>query len=263
VDVPASSAVVSPLVIDEHVLRAAARARAGADPVTPFLKRFVAERWMRHRRGIRFRRRRNGEARAAYAAMTAAELSAINACQRWANWRTIPRNLSRRIPNRALRALDLCCGVGDSTEVLAFHLPSGSTILGLELSPRFVSEARSRRFAGPRGGRADVRFTAQSVLETFRDETGRALADESVDLVNCSGAVGCHFDPGDTEVLAAEVARVLRPNGLAQIDAGGAGTGPDALARIFERQGFVALNVARSCFLDRYVQVAFRKQAEL
>src|SRR6476620_4243359 len=73
---------------------------------------------------VNFRRRQNNKACEAYCEMTVNEFEMINARQQWANWRTIPRNLNGRLPNRPLRAIDLCCGTGQSTEVLSHYLPS-------------------------------------------------------------------------------------------------------------------------------------------
>src|SRR5205809_7859487 len=75
------------------------------------------------RRGIRFRATSFEQVLAAYAAMTQAEFDAINGPQEWANWRTIPRALSEHVPDRPLRVLDLGCGTGGSTRVLACHRP--------------------------------------------------------------------------------------------------------------------------------------------
>ena len=231
--------------------------------VPVFLRQAWAEARVRYWRHVRFRSRENEAARDAYAAMEAWEFEGVNARQAWANWRTIPKNLAGRLPARPLRALDLCCGTGQSTAVLAHHLPAGSDILGLEYSPRFVSLARSRTYPTRDGVPAPVRFHAQSVLETFRDTDGTKLVDASVDIVNSCGAVGFHFDPASTEVLADEVARVVRPCGLALIDSGRSGTTPAQVRSIFARRGFAEIHAARSCFVDRELQIAFRRQARV
>src|ERR1022692_4059307 len=83
------------------------------------------------RRGIRFRATAFDQVLAAYAAMTQAEFAAINGPQDWANWRTIPRALSGHVPDRPLRVLDLGCGTGGSTRVLAFYCPLGSRVTGI------------------------------------------------------------------------------------------------------------------------------------
>ena len=228
--------------------------------VPQFLRQAWHERRVRWLRHIQFRSRENGRAREAYAAMDPWEFEGINARQAWANWRTIPLNLVGRLDGRPRRAIDLCCGTGHSTAVLAWHLPPGSEILGLEWSPRLVSVARSRLYVTRNGAPASVGFRAQSVLERFRDTEGAEVADGSVDLANSSGAVGCHFDTESTAALADEVSRVLRCDGLALIDSGVSGTSEPEVRAIFGRLGFSLLHRARSCFLDHYRQLCFRKE---
>jgi SAM-dependent methyltransferase len=106
-----------------------------------------------------------------------------------------------------------------------------------------------------------VWFRTQSVLECFRDADGDEVRTGSVDLVNSSGAVGCHFDAAATAKLADEVERVVRPGGLALIDSGSSGTSPADVKRLFEARGFERVHVARSCFLDPYLQLCFVKGA--
>ena len=214
---------------------------------------------VRRLRGIAFRTSRNDEARRAYAALRLWEFEGINERQAWANWRTIRRNLQSRAPRRPVSAIDLCCGTGDSTEVLAWCLEPGSAILGVDADPRFVAAARERAYFTRRGRPADVRFGCQSVLEPLCNEAHEPIADASVDVVNSSGAVGCHFEATATAVLAAEVDRVLRPGGLALIDCGPDGTRPRELREIFQALGHRAILRARSCAFDRYWQLCFRK----
>jgi SAM-dependent methyltransferase len=222
------------------------------------LRQACHEARLRWWRSIRFRSRRADEVWRAYRAMEPWEFEGVNARQAWANWRTIPRNLAGVAPSGPALAVDVCCGTGQSTEVLAYHLAAGSRILGLELHPGFVDVARARTYRTRCGAPARVSFRAQSVLETFRDEQGSVIRDASVDLVNSSGAVGCHFDTDATSLLAREIARVLRPGGLALIDSGRGGTDEPTLRVIFGARGFDAVKRARSCALDRYTQVCFR-----
>jgi SAM-dependent methyltransferase len=212
-------------------------------------------------RNILFRERRNHLACEAYGQMQLREFQAINARQAWANWRTIPRNLAGRAPQRPVLALDLCCGIGDSTEVLAYYCTPGSTIVGLEFNPMFVRAARLRRYRHASGVDANVSFIIQNVLETFRQDDHARVAPESVDLINASGAIGCHFDATATAIIARECERVLKPNGLAFIDAGPEGTGSDDLMSLFAQHGFRPVHRARSCIVDRYWQICLRKQS--
>lgn len=209
---------------------------------------------------LRFRESENARAVRAYCAMSVAEFEGVNARQRWANWRTIPRSLHGRLPARPCRAVDLCAGVGDSAEVLACYLPEGSEVLGLEYNPEFVRRARGRTYRDAAGRPVRASFRAQSVLETFRDESGERLAGASVDLVNCCGAIALNFSEEQIAALSAEVARVLRPGGLAAIDAPAAAGGRERMIRLFGGRRFEVLGSARSCFLDRFAQVCFRRR---
>lgn len=102
-------------------------------------------------------------------------------------------------------------------------------------------------------------FRAQSVLETFRDSRGAPLAESSVDIVNSCGSMGIHFDAAAITAIAAEIARVLKKGGLAAIDSGGEGVGKGRMIQLFGARGFKMLSCARSCFLDRFTQICFRK----
>jgi len=227
--------------------------------VASFLRQLWTEGKLLVLRGINFRSRDNAAAREAYGRMQLREFEGINARQRWANWRTIPKNLEGRLPQSALFTVDLCCGTGDSTEVLAYFLPEGSKILGIEFNSEFVRSAEKKRFQHWSGKPMDVSFRAQSVLETLCDATGTPLVDSSVDLVNSCGAVGSHFDPSMTRILSQELCRVLKVGGLALIDSGLPGTNRKQLQEIFASQGFEVLGVAKSSVLDLFTQVCFRK----
>jgi SAM-dependent methyltransferase len=248
------------LVISEETIRSVARRRAPLpDLVRAVVRQVARETVVRRIKKIQFRSRRNAEACRAYCAMNALEFEGINAPQRWSNWRIIPRSLNGRAPDRPVKALDLCCGTGQSTQVLAHYLAPGSEILGLEYNPRFVEVARGRAYRTRTGLQARVAFVAQSVLTTFRDPAGTALPERSVDVVNSCGAVGCHFDEDATATLAAEVDRVLRLGGLAMIDSGPGGSSPAQVEAIFTARGFAVLYRARSCRLDPYRHICFRK----
>nr|MBA3710475.1 class I SAM-dependent methyltransferase [Planctomycetota bacterium] len=206
-----------------------------------------------------FRRGANDEVCRAYCAMSSDEFAGVNARQRWANWRTIPKNIDGVLPNRPLAVIDLCCGIGDSTEVLAWYAPPGSEILGLEYNHDFATRAATRRYCHDSGRATAVAFRAQSVLEEFCGADGVRIPDASVDLVNSSGAVGCHFDPPATTILAREVVRTLRPGGIALIDSGSHGTDARTVVDIFGALGCEHVKESRSCALDRYVQVCLRR----
>jgi len=228
-----------------------------------FLRQAWAEYSVARRTRLRFRDGRNENAVRAYCAMTESEFEGINALQYWADRRVIPRSLRGRLPPRPCRAVDLCSGAGHSTEILAACLPAGSEILGLEFNPAFVACAARRDYRGPDGRRARVSFRAQSVLETFRDAQGRPLENGRLDLVNSCGALGIHFDAPALDSLASEIARVLRPGGLATVDSGTEGVGGTEMVLIFRRHGFEARGSTKSCFLDRFTHLCLLKTAGL
>lgn len=248
-----------PLNISEPAIRRAARERGPQGSMASICFNYAVTAAKLRWRKILFRQNRNSMAREAYCQMRTSEFQALNARQAWANWRTIPRNLSGRLPQYPVFALDLCCGIGDSTEVLAYYCMPGSRLLGLEFNPAFVVRARQRVYRHRGGRQAQVQFAVQNVLETFCDGSGNRLANESIDLVNASGAMGCHFDYDAAAVVVRECARVIKPRGLALIDAGREGAAARELIRLFDQYGFRPVHQARSCLFDRYWQLCLRR----
>jgi SAM-dependent methyltransferase len=230
---------------------------------TNLIKLFLRQVWSEERlkfiKKINFRKKENIKAREAYCGMNIQEFEEINARQQWANWRTIPKSLTGRLPNKPLFALDLCCGTGHSTEVLACYLPLGSRIIGIEYNPNFVKRASGKSYFHLSGKECSVGFSSQSVLEQLKDDKGNVILDESVDIINSSGAVGSHFDKRATAILAMEIRRVLKKNGIALIDSGLPGTKKNDLINIFISQGFKVFRTSKSCFFDLFTQVCFEK----
>lgn len=211
------------------------------------------------RRGVLFRTADPAAVEAAYAAMSDAEFEAINGRQAWANWRTIPRALAGRLPERPVLAVDLGCGTGPSTRVVASVCPPRSRILGYELAAPLARIAGRHRFPGPDGVPQEVRFVAQGVTGTLCDPGGQPLAAGSVDLANASGVVGHHLTGRTVAPLVDELARILAPAGLALLDVGPT-LGAEALARAMARGGFVPEGRFRSWVLDPTGQVLFRRE---
>jgi SAM-dependent methyltransferase len=209
-------------------------------------------------RGVHFRTTDPTRAEAAYAAMTDAEFEAINGRQAWANWRTIPRAMSGRVEDRPLVVVDLGCGTGPSTQVLAFYAPFGSIIYGYEFAQPLVRAALRRRYVLSTGEAASVEFVCQSVTRTLRDPAGNTIADRTVDLVNASGIVGHHLTPTTGRPLFAELGRIVRPGGVAMLDIGPTFCARDLL-RVMEASGFSLVGHARSCFLDRCGELVFER----
>ena len=216
-------------------------------------RQWLAERALA-RRGIRFRATAFGQVLAAYAAMTQAEFDAINGPQAWANWRTIPRALSGHVPDRPLRVLDLGCGTGSSTSVLAFYCPAGARITGYELAEPMLAFARRREYRQRDGSSVNVDFVCQGVTEPLRESDG------SVDLINASGVVGHHLKPATIAPLIAELRRVLASDGVAMLDVGPTMPARE-LRRLMADAGFAYLGRYRSWFGDRTGELVFRRDA--
>jgi SAM-dependent methyltransferase len=219
-------------------------------------RQWRAERALR-RRGIRFRDTDPARVAAAYAAMTDGEFAAINGRQDWANWRTIPRALSGHVPDRPLRVLDLGCGTGSSTQVLAFYAPAGSHITGYEFASALLEAARRRSYCHRDGQSARVDFVCQGVTEALRAADGSLLPDRSVDVVNASGVVGHHLNADSVQPLVAELRRVLVPDGTALLDIGPT-LSAAALTSIMTSAGFQREGHYRSWWGDPTGQIVLR-----
>jgi SAM-dependent methyltransferase len=222
-------------------------------------RQWRTERALAHR-GIRFRHTDPEKVASAYLAMTPAEFDAINGPQDWANWRTIPRSLSSHITDRPLRVIDLGCGSGGSTRVLAFYCPTGSHITGYEFAAPLLAVARRREYVDKAGRAAQVDFVCQGVTEILRGADGLPLSDQSVNLVNSSGVIGHHLTVQTIDPLVAELLRVLRPGGTAMLDVGPTLSAKE-LTAILEPAGFALLGHYRSWFGDVTGEMVFRLNA--
>jgi SAM-dependent methyltransferase len=210
------------------------------------------------RRGIEFRTTDANAAKAAYASMSEAEFEAVNARQDWANWRTIPRSLNGILQNRPLRIVDLGCGTGGSTRVLAFYAPAGSRITGYELARPLLEIAATRDFRHKSGEPAEVDFVCQGVAQELCGPDGKSLEPESVDLASASGVVGHHFDAKSIRLLVRELSRVIAQGGLAALDVGPKLSAHE-LVLAMSAAGFERIRRRRSWLFDPTGQVVFRK----
>lgn len=226
-------------------------------PVLPIVawRQWCAELNLRIR-GINFRKTDPAAVARAYGRMREQEFAEVNGRQAWANWRTIPRHLRRLHRPSPWRVIDLGCGQGDSTQVLACCCPPGSRILGLDVVPELLAQARRKPYRYATDEPAAVSFRSQSIIEPWRDETGAVLPDHGITLVNASGVVGHHLDPSNMEFVAGELARVLAPDGVAIVDVGPR-LSLKQMTPIMRRHGFRRGRHERSCRLDPYGQVAW------
>ena len=210
-------------------------------------------------RGINFRTADPNRARAAFSAMSCQEFEAINARQNWANWRTIPRSLSGLVPNRPLQVVDLGCGTGGSTSVLACYAPLGSQIIGYDMAEGLLEIAHSRVYLHECGQPVEVGFRCQSISEALSTSAGHLVPEGSIDLVNSSGVMGHHLRPEAVRRLAVEIARVSAPGGIALLDVSHK-LRPAELVSVMRRHGFSPLRHRRSSPFDLTGQLAFRAQ---
>ena len=246
---------------DDKTIERLAFERMGHKSLPELIVRQGITEWgLRITRGVNFRKKEVNQTANAYGAMNIGEFEGINARQAWTNWRTVAKNLNGVLSDeKPLKAIDLCCGVGQSTEVLGCYLPKGSQILGIEQNPEFVKDAYRRLYVDQNGDPVRVSFHAQSALETFHDANGNPVESESIDLVNSSGVVGHHFRPDMTLMMLHEVSRVLKPGGYALIDSGPWGTTRGRVKEIGSALGWEFLRSNRSHILDPLFQVLFRK----
>ncbi len=93
--------------------------------------------------------------------------------------------------------IDLACGTGDLTRLLAARYPRG-TIVGLDLTGAMLAVARTRN------GHLNVRFTRQ-------DMGAAGIATESADIV--TGAYALRNAPELGQALD-EIRRILKPGGI-------------------------------------------------
>jgi SAM-dependent methyltransferase len=222
-------------------------------------RQWRTERRLAHR-GIFFRATEPARVAAAYAAMTSTEFDAINGPQDWANWRTIPRALSGNVPVRPLRVLDLGCGTGGSTRVLAFYCPCGSHITGYEFTAELLEWSRKRVYRCQDGGAAQVDFVCQGVTETLAEPDGSPVAPAAVDVASASGVVGHHLNRRSIAPLVQELCRVLKPGGVAMLDVGPT-LGAKDLRAVLTQAGFEFVGRFRSWFGDPTGQMVFRLSA--
>jgi malonyl-CoA O-methyltransferase len=162
----------------------------------------------------------------------AASYDAHSGAQRAAAHALMARIVAQGLPAQA-RVLEIGCGTGHLTELLARHLP-GASILATDLAPAMVAACRSRLGANPR-----LRFEAM--------DARRPASTDFYDLI-CGNLVAQWFD--DLPTACARLAACLAPRGVLALSL----LGPDtfrewraAHARLGLVPGTRALPSAREC----------------
>lgn len=98
------------------------------------------------------------------------------------------------------RVLDLACGTGSYARMFAEHLPEGE-VIAADLSRPMLELAAERVKAAKLEDK--IRLIRSSALEL-------PLPDDSIDVVNCCGALHLF---ADLDLALAEIQRVLKPGG--------------------------------------------------
>lgn len=188
----------------------------------------------------------------------------LNSRSEWFIWHLVPEVIRGRLPDRPLHVVDLGCGNGSSTVVLARFLPDGSRFLAIDLVPVLVEQARARRargaFTTASGARVWPDFAVGSVGDTWRGERGDVVPDGSVDFITSFGLVGHHLDAALLGALVREADRVLASDGLLALDPGPR-LPAAAIARVLQAGGFHHTATVRGHVFDPYGQVLFRREA--
>lgn len=213
--------------------------------------------------GISFREIGSDSAGANYGRMSYSDFEIINSRQEWANWFLISKCLHKTIPNQPLHALDVGCGTGTSTKVLAYYLPPGSTIIANDLTANLLESARNKSYNCLYNGEpVQVSFVAQDACKPFVDADGKPLIADSIDYFNASGIVGHHLTSGAFSQLAKNAALVVKSGGYAAIDEGPA-LGESEIIPIMKRYGFVLQRKVRILPRFKRGQLLFRMGRQL
>jgi SAM-dependent methyltransferase len=185
--------------------------------------------------------------------------------QVWVERRQIPRVLHGRVPQRNAVILDLGCGPGTSTEVLAHFAHPTWHILGFDLTPHSIDAARRRaeqgHFRSRDGHTIRPTFICQNIAHplTF-DGTppprGQPLPDRFADLAIAGGVVGLYMSPRQAGRLLANLARIVKPGGAIALDAGPS-VPQRAMLRLARRAGLRLAATVGSVPLDPRPKLVF------
>ena len=225
--------------------------------VTTFVRHWLTDLRLKQRR-TRFRSTDVTTVAHAYGDMSAREFEDLNGPQSWLNERVIPRVLQGRTNGRPWRLVDLGCGSGGSSSLLLRSAPAGSTLVGYDLCGELVDRARRRAWRDSAGAPTSARFVTQSIVDPLSDPDGGPLPGGSVDLAHAAGIVGHHLREDDVRALAAELRRVLAPDGYAVLDAGPK-MPPRDLARLMAEAGFRQVDCQRLVPWAKRAAIVFQR----
>jgi SAM-dependent methyltransferase len=223
------------------------------------LRQLTMERNLR-KRNVSYRTTQSASVAQAYGSMTEDEFDAINGPQEWQNRRFIPRLIQSLRLREPMIAVDLGCGSGQSSQVLASQLPAGSTLLGYDLCDRLLARAAQRTYRDVAGAPLKTRFMNQSIAQPLHNPEGRLLDNESVGLVHAAGVVGHHLAEADVRAMAAEISRCLKLTGWVVLDAGPA-MPRSFLQEILAAHGFAVRQTLRAVPCASHHVLVFQRRS--
>ncbi|MDX2148171.1 MAG: class I SAM-dependent methyltransferase [Planctomycetota bacterium] len=189
------------------------------------------------------------------------DFETYNLPQNWVERRTIPRALNRRVPAHNARVIDLGCGPGFSTRIIAHFAQPSWNILGFDFVAHYIAEASRHAAAGTIRNRDNLiirpTFRVQSITETLATDSG-PLEASSIDFAVAGGVVGLYLQPPDVATLALELCRVIKPGGYAALDSGPA-IPPHRLKHIMLDRGFAFVELIRSVAFDPRPKLVFMR----
>ncbi len=184
-----------------------------------------------------------------------------NLPQAWVERRQIPLAIRGRIPAHGATVLDLGCGPGTSTEVLAYFADPSWTIIGYDLIDHSIAVARARaersEFRNRTGAVIRPVFECQSIARPLL-RAGLPIASASVDFAVSGGVVGLYLQPTDAAQLLDDLSRIVRPGGYIALDAGP--SVPVATLRALgHNRGFVFHSLAKSFWIEPRPKLVFQR----
>lgn len=202
-----------------------------------------------------------GAVRDGFASLIGADFDEYNLPQSWVERRQIPRVLHRRVPKQRASILDLGCGPGTSTEVIAHFAHPSWEVIGYDLTPHLIEAARSRAeeggFKNHQGEAIAPTFVCQNIAAPLM-RNGSPIPDASIDLALSGGVVGLYLRRRDAITLVRELRRVVKPGGHIALDAGP--SIPERLLRaLAERHGFEFIERVRSFWIEPRPKLVFRR----
>ncbi len=155
-----------------------------------------------------------------------------------ATWRVAEHWLDAKLRGRTgLDALDIGCGAGLTLERLAVRREI-ARVIGIDPSPEALRHARRRGHRVVEAAAANLPFRAGAF-----------------DVATCLDVIQ-HLPDGGIAAATIELARVLRPGGLAIVrtNAGSGAVDPRSLRAEFESNGLKVLNLSRVNFAGSLAQ---------